>query len=94
MRYTEVDKKIGRLTAQEKELVRKARRQQAAREELDAKVEATKTKVKDFGLNTMDQGQSLLSQGWNWIKANPTETLVGIMAIAVMDIEDQLDDIS
>lgn len=94
MRFTKIDEQMGKWTKQDLDAMLAARRRQAARDKLEARVKEAKTKATDLGIEAASKTQSLAASAFNWVKANPTETLVGIMAIAVMDIEDQLDDIS
>ena len=92
MKFTYMDNAMNQWTKQDLDAMLANRRRQAKRDKLNAQINSAKTKATDLGLDTVATTQSLASKAFNWARTNPQELLVGIMAVAILDIEDALDD--
>lgn len=93
MKFTKMDEAMNKWTKKDLDAMLTARRRQAARDKLNAQINQAKTKATDLGLGAVATTQSLASKAFNWARENPQELLIGIMAVAILDVEDALDDL-
>ena len=89
MRFTKIDANMGKWTKENLDAMLKRKRMEARIAKTKKHAEHAKEVASDLG----KEAASLGSKAWNWIKENPTEALVGVMAIAIMDIEEDIDEL-
>ena len=93
MKFTKMDDNMNKWTKQDLDAMLAARKRQAARDKLNAQINQAKTKATDLGLGAVATTQSFASKALSWARENPQELLIGIMAVAILDVEDALDDL-